>query len=181
MKYFLPVIVIMTLGAGCISAPVTNPPIGTTKNILETNPVPPVTTTTTVIETAPEVKNKEIAVQNFGNVTYVPSVVKVSTMPESKYEMEWQGWWKIGYDKPGRPVYVLIEGSDEYFYATNADRSVEARGHWKVSADGALTVETPERILTTFKRGILVDENIAYVLRGNTWEKWESVVDPMLP
>lgn len=180
MKYFLPAIVILVLGAGCATLD-TDSPTNTNEIVLETKTVPPAVTTTAMTETVPEVKNKEIAVQNFGNVTYVPTVVKVSTVPESKYEMEWQGWWKIGYDKPGRPVYVLIEGSDEYFYATNAERSVEARGHWKVSADGALTVETPERIFTTFKRGVFVDENTAYVLRGNTWEKWESIVDPMLP
>lgn len=180
MKYFLPLIAIMTIGAGCASAPDTNSPADANETVSKTNIVPLVTTTS-VNETASGIKAPEIAVQNFGNVTYLPTVVKVSATHESKYEMEWQGWWKIGYDKPGRPVYVLIEGSDEYFYATNADRSVEARGHWKVSSDGALTVETPERIFTTFKRGVFVDENTAYVLRGNTWEKWESVVDPLLP
>ena len=157
MKYVF-LLATVLLGAGCGS------------------PSTPITDTKPIQETAPEV-----AVQNFGSVSYTPTVMALAKLPNSKYEMDWQGWWKVGESAPGRPVYVLIEGSDEYFYATDAQRSVETRGHWKVSTDGALTVEAPERVFTTFKQGVMVDDATAYVLRGHTWEKWESVVDPMLP
>lgn len=175
MEYVVSLVLILLLvGASC--SPSSAPVVGTVSRL----GTQPITTSTELVKTTEEVTS-EVSVQNFDNVTYTPTVVTLATIPESKSKMDWQGWWKVGQDAPGRSVYMLIEGSDEYFYASNADRSVEARGHWKVSADGALTVETPERVFTTFKRGIFVDENIVYVLRGQTWEKWESITDPMLP
>ncbi len=174
MKYFTFAFAIVLVGAGCGSS---SAPAADTGSRLDTQPASTSTRQVKIIEEAVP----EVSVQNFGNVTYAPTIVSLATIPESKYEMDWQGWWKVGEDVPGRAVYVLIEGSDEYFYASNADRSVETRGHWKVSTGGALTVEAPERVFTTFKQGVMVDDTTAYVLRGHTWEKWESITDPMLP
>lgn len=123
----------------------------------------------------------ESVVQNFGNLTYVPVLVKQPIIPNSDYDMDWQGWWRVGEDVPGRAVYVLIDGKDNYFYATNQDRSVETKGRWQFSPGKALVIQESERVSTTFKRWVFVDGTTSYVLRGRTWEKWEKVVDPMLP
>lgn len=162
----------MLVGAGCNTTPAA--PEENTVSTTET-------VTSTPVLAEPTAESSEIAVQNFGDVAYMPTVVKSPVISNKYYDGDELGWWKVGEDRPGRAVFVLIEGSDEYFYATNQDRSVEVRGQWKFTPGGKLQIETPRGISTTFSRWVFVDETVSYVLRGKTWEKWEKVVDPMLP
>lgn len=162
----------MLVGAGCNTAPVV--PQANSASTTETVTSIPVSGGATT-------GSSEITVQNFGGVAYMPNSVKAPSTSGTYYDGDELGWWKVGQNGPGQDVFVLIEGTDNYFYATDSKRSVEAKGHWKFTEGGALTIETPDRVYTTFSRWVFVDETVSYVLRGKTWEKWEKVVDPMLP
>lgn len=130
---------------------------------------------TTSVETPPHLTN----VQRFGQVRYIPTVVSQPAVLKPQPQMDWQGWWKVGQDAFGRDVFVLIEGSDNYFYATNEQRSVEATGNWEYRADGPLSITLWENSALLF--GTWINDETSYVLRGGVWEKWEKVADPMLP